>query len=241
MAKTTKKTEHQLKKENSFKKEISKVFDISLRFSKQSTLITEEDDGCDNDLSSDDEDDGDQDFIIQTASNSKDKVRAVGGRNNILSDNVTSVLDRTNLSVRQAAFVINNVAISLGHDVSKLASSRSTIHNRRRSNRCKIAAQIKGNFTTQNPVCVHWDGKLLRDLIDNNKTVDRLPVIISGIFGDKMLGVPKIQSGTGLNQALTVYQLLQEWNLLDVVSAFCFDTTAANTGLFHCLFACKTF
>ena len=46
----------------------------------------------------------------------------------------------------------------------------------------------------------------------------------------QLLGVPQMVSGTGENQAAAVYQLLQEWNLLDKVAGMGFDTTSCNTG-----------
>ena len=42
----------------------------------------------------------------------------------------------------------------------------------------------------------------------------------------QLLGVPQMVSGTGENHAATVYQLLQEWNLLDKVAGMGFDTTS---------------
>src|ERR1043165_1972298 len=60
--------------------------------------------------------------------------------------------------------------------------------------------------------------------------VDRLPVIISGIGVEQLLGVPKISSGTGKVQATAVISLLENWGVTDQVAALCFNTTASNTG-----------
>src|SRR6478609_12047720 len=60
--------------------------------------------------------------------------------------------------------------------------------------------------------------------------VDRLPVIVSGAGIDQLLGVPKLPSGTGEAQASAVARALEEWGLIDRVSAMCFDTTSSNTG-----------
>lgn len=94
--------------------------------------------------------------------------------------------------------------------VSQFAASRSSIPNRRKFNRSKIARVIKENFIVQKPICVHWDGKLIQDMTDDKKMVDRLPVIVLGNYGDKLLGVPKKKSGTGINQARAVFKQLQE-------------------------------
>lgn len=142
------------------------------------------------------------------------------------------MLDRTNISDRKAALVVNSVAISLGHNIAEMTTSRSSIQRARKKNREKIASQIKESFNAEGPVCVHWEGKMLPDMTDKyKKKIDRLHVIVSGSTGNKLLGVPKLDSGSGLNQASAVYSLLNDWNLVNDVAAFCFDTTASNSGL----------
>ena len=42
---------------------------------------------------------------------------------------------------------------------------------------------------------VHWDGKLMASL-DYKDTDDRLPVLVSGVNGTKLLGVPALPSST---------------------------------------------
>ncbi|RXG72887.1 hypothetical protein Avbf_02828 [Armadillidium vulgare] len=42
---------------------------------------------------------------------------------------------------------------------------------------------------------VHWDGKLMATL-DSKDTDDRLPVLVSGVNGTKLLGVPPLPSST---------------------------------------------
>lgn len=46
-----------------------------------------------------------------------------------------------------------------------------------------------------------------------------------------MLGVPKIDSGTGQAQANAVFKSLCDWNLESHIIGMCFDTTSSNTGL----------
>src|SRR6218665_279949 len=47
---------------------------------------------------------------------------------------------------------------------------------------------------------------------------------------NKLLGVPKLTSGTGENTAAAVYTLLKDWSVADRVKAMCFDATSSNTG-----------
>ena len=49
----------------------------------------------------------------------------------------------------------------------------------------------------------------------------------------KLLGVEKVESSTGANQAATVHTLLQNWNCSNNVIGLCFDTTSSNTGKFN--------
>jgi len=42
---------------------------------------------------------------------------------------------------------------------------------------------------------MHWDGKFLKDLT-TKKYVDRLPVLVFGLNVNRILGIPKLASGT---------------------------------------------
>lgn len=77
---------------------------------------------------------------------------------------------------------------------------------------------------------VHWDGKILPDLIGKMK-VDRIAVLVSYDGTSKFLGAPKIETSTGENIATVVYNKLIQWNLVDKIDAASFDTTASNTGI----------
>ena len=63
---------------------------------------------------------------------------------------------------------------------------------------------------------------------------ERLPVLVSGVGGVKLLGVPalphKSKERTGPQIASVTKKLLDEWNGSNNVSGMVFDTTSANTG-----------
>ena len=61
--------------------------------------------------------------------------------------------------------------------------------------------------------------------------VNRLPVLISGVDVEQLLGLPKLASGTGEAQAAAVVSFLKDWDVLDRVVILCFDTIASNTGV----------
>ena len=83
---------------------------------------------------------------------------------------------------------------------------------------------------------VHWDGKLMATL-DSKEMDDRLPVLVSGINGTKLLGVPPLPRSTkkaGMKQGDVVSaatkNLLVDWSCDQNIIGMVFDTTSSNTG-----------
>ena len=70
--------------------------------------------------------------------------------------------------------------------------------------------------------------------LDGFEIEERLPILVSGIGGIKMLGVPSLsglsngQAGEVISEATV--KLLDDWNCRDKVIGMVFDTTSANTG-----------
>jgi len=99
--------------------------------------------------------------------------------------------------------------------------------------RRKAAENIKEDYRASESV-VHWDRKLLPDMtgIDRSIQVDRLPVLIPSLIdgSTKLLGVPRLSSGSGQTAANAVFELLKSWQFDELVVGMCFDTTASNTG-----------
>lgn len=154
----------------------------------------------------------------------------------LMSPDVASALDRINLS--DTKFTILAAAISKANDedVGRVPLSRSTVYRRRKTHRESVEAQIHQEFKTSSrpPLVLHWDGKLMQDTTDRCSpaiaNVDRLAVCVTGYGVEKILGIVKIQSGTGNAQANASFQLLHLWEVTDEVVGMCFDTTASNTG-----------
>ena len=103
------------------------------------------------------------------------------------------------------------------------------IARNRKKARLECAEAAKDDFMPDCPLVVHWDGKILPEITGRGKT-DRLPVLVSGDGFEKLLGVPKLAAGTGINEANAVCDLLEQWKLDDKVQALSFDTTSGNTG-----------
>lgn len=184
------------------------------------------------DSSTSDDDDSDTAVELNAerclAPNSTKKQRPT----NIISPELASALDRTNVSDRDATYLLAAAAQSLGHDIGDFAINRTSIRRARIANRSETADRVKLEFSlrdVQVPLTVHWDGKILPD-ITGRQSVDRLPVLVSGYQVDQLLGVPKLNHGTGEETSQAVLIVLNDWGVSNRVKAMCFDTTASNTG-----------
>lgn len=149
---------------------------------------------------------------------------------NIINRAVASALDRTKISDRNATYILAATAETIGLNTSEIALNKETIRRMRRTHRENIAKEIRQDFQPEVALTVHWDGKILSELM-SKESVDRLAVLVSGEGVMKLLGVPKLTRGTGEEQANAIFQLLNEWNIVNRVNFMCFDTTASNTGI----------
>ncbi|XP_076333078.1 uncharacterized protein LOC143237560 [Tachypleus tridentatus] len=67
------------------------------------------------------------------------------------------------------------------------------------------------------------------DLVGREK-IERLAILVSGEGVEKILSVPKIDSGDANSVASEIGSVLVECNVKDRIKSLCFDTTATNTG-----------
>jgi len=131
---------------------------------------------------------------------------------NIISPELASALDRTNVSDRNATYLLAATAQSLGHDVAEFAINRTSIRRARIASRSQIAERVKLEFSQRDvpvPLTVHWDGKILPD-ITGRESVDRLPVLVSGFAVDQLPGVTKLSHGTGEEISQAVVSVLKD-------------------------------
>ncbi|KAK2719576.1 hypothetical protein QYM36_005147 [Artemia franciscana] len=151
------------------------------------------------------------------------------GRKAVVTPELAAALDRTKVSDRKAVFVIAETAKSLGMTIDQLALNRDSVRRLRAKHRIHSSASIRAKFQSDVPLVVHWDGKLIPDLIGKEK-VDRLPVLVSGKEVLQLLTVAKLPSGTGEAQASAVFGAIEDWGIPGNIRAMCFDTTSSNTG-----------
>lgn len=138
-------------------------------------------------------------------------------------------LDRTKTSMREAMHIVGPALNAAGIDIDHVTLSKSSLHRARKQARQDISSKVQKEFCPSSPLIVHFDGKMLPD--DTGKMVDRMAVIASGSDIEKLLGIPKIPTGTGVTMGETIIKLIHDWHLEDVVAGLCFDTTSVNTGI----------
>lgn len=153
------------------------------------------------------------------------------GKINFITANLVTFLDKCKVSDRDAVRILVTTAQALNHDVHDLVINKTSIHNIRSKLRVETGQRIKDKFKDEEirNITLHWDGKILSSLI-GKESIDRIPVVVSYNGKEQLLGIPAISSGTGQQQAEAVYDLLQEWSLIEKVEALCCDTTVSNLG-----------
>lgn len=175
-------------------------------------------------------------YFPTTAGSSESK--KIRGSYNILNDRVVATFDRCKVSDRDAVFIITAICQSLidinllDVEINSLIINRSSIRRQRQTLRESKSIEIKKHFQDLNlsSIVVHWDGKLLPNLL-NTETVHRLPVIITSEGKEILLGVPTSEDGTGKAQATIVHETLLDWGFDTSVKAISCDTTASNLGI----------
>lgn len=138
-------------------------------------------------------------------------------------------LDRTRTTPRQAMHIVAPALKAAGVNLDEVSLSTTSIYRSRKEVRKQIAGEIKENFSPNTPLVAHFDGKLMPD--ETGVSSDRLPVVVSGVDTEKLLGIPKLPSGTGAIMGKAVVEFVQDWpGVVDCLAGLCFDTTSSNTG-----------
>ncbi|KAL4103442.1 hypothetical protein QTP88_018819 [Uroleucon formosanum] len=147
-----------------------------------------------------------------------------------ITTKLAAALDKCKITDREAVHLLISTVEALGLDVNDFIINRSSIHRYRERFRSEFNKELRKSFSQPlTAAVVHWDGKILPALT-GNEYVDRLPVLITNNNSEYLLGVPKLESATGKEQAQAIFHALQDWGIKDSVKAICCDTTASNTG-----------
>lgn len=145
-------------------------------------------------------------------------------RMKIVDHNVAIAADRTNVSSRKIFQVLSQIP---GLEEKKTVLSATTIYRHRKKQRQAVAKMIKESFCVNSAnLTVHWDAKIMRSLSNTGK-VNRVVVLVVGPECEKLLGAPIAKSGCGSDESQVIINTLREWNLIPMIRAMCFDTTAS--------------
>lgn len=130
----------------------------------------------------------------------------------IVNEDVALVLDRTKTISRSATLILGAVATRLGQNIDDLNFSHSKIHKCRIKIRKDVAERLKTNIQAAAHLTIHWDGKLLPGSDKTNK-IERVPVIVSGVDTEQLLGVPQFSKGSAVNEALGIAEKIFDWKI----------------------------
>ena len=120
---------------------------------------------------------------------------------------------------------MHDIVTAVEGDPSKLSLSYATTQRYKVETVKTIADKIKENWTPPSIANLHWDGKLMATL-DGASQQERLPFLLSGVGGTKLLGVPTIPhkstEKTGDLISEVSIELIEEWNCAGVCGRYGF-------------------
>ena len=160
-----------------------------------------DDDGEDGN-SDDNGDDGDLDnFHVDTPSTSARTHKRVvkTGTTNFLKPDfldcplIQSVAIRNKINPTSLSNIMRALIESCNGDASAVNTSYSQTAKYMQESSKKICDLIHKDWVKPTKAFLHWDGKIM-DSLDKAENEERLPVLVSGVGGVKLLGVPSKQS-----------------------------------------------
>ena len=126
--------------------------------------------------------------------------------------------------------IVAPALVAAGVDLQSITLSTTSLYETRKDTREAIGSSVRESFCPKVPLIVHFDGKMLPDC-DGVKG-DRMPVVVSGKWVEKLLGIPRLPNTSGEQMGRKIVQLLQEWTgVAPHLAGLCFDRTASNTGI----------
>jgi len=138
------------------------------------------------------------------------KLRPIEKVKNIMTSGLAAALDRTGVSDSNAVYILSEALANVSQNPTHFVLSRPSVGRKRTDYRLNVVQEMKEHFHPNEPLTVHWDGKLLEDLV-GKKHVDRLPILVSWHGISKLMGVPKLLSGTGEVVATAGFNTITDW------------------------------
>lgn len=186
------------------------------------------------------EDDYDFEFLFELDQDSNDedcnyfiKSHSPAKKSKIITPHLTAVLDRAKISNRQAAMIVAAVLHTTDVKFDEISLSTSTVRRFRDKNReAMVTALDKYAEKDDSKLILQWDGKQMINPSDTLSKIDRLPVLVSSIVGERLLGAPKLEHSTAPDLCDAMLALMKKNKLdADRFAGMVFDTTSVNTGV----------
>ena len=127
---------------------------------------------------------------------------------------VAQSLVRNKISSTAISAVMHEIITAAQGDSSKLSLSYSSTERYKLEAIENLSEKISNDWTSPAVANIHWDGKLM-DTLEGTQKVERLPILLSGIGGTKLLGVPAIPHKTaavGSKIAKATLELVKIWD-----------------------------
>src|SRR5678815_3930275 len=142
------------------------------------------------------------------------------GVREILTMKLSLLLDWCKVSDRNVTRILISTIEAHGENPEEFKVLKTTIHERRKVFREKYTEKILERIyiPEKEAVVVHWNGKLLPDVLKTEQK-ERIAVVISYGENEQLLGVTVADTSTGEEQALTVYECLEEWDVSHTIKA----------------------
>ena len=156
--------------------------------------------------------------------------------------------DRFGLSLRGRFGMAGVIHRVCGTDLDTVNCSVMTAKRFADTNRKEAAELIKVEFVPPPRCAIHWDGKKVKNNCGASGKVERLVISASGppdhtegkfLHAAKIATLAETGVRMGKAEALVVYDVCKDWNILANIWAMVFDTTATNSG--HINGACTIF
>ena len=170
-----------------------------------------------------DENDNDIDFEMKKAKKVKKKIDVMG--------KISLTCDALNVSIRDRTVMAASVANALGVDIDTTNINKTTAGKEGLKLRLEKSADILANFDCPDKVVLHWDGKTLK--LKGRIESKRVCIFISGVDAAKtrkLLGIPEVESGKGVDEFEVVKEYLVKWKVKEQIIGMVFDTTVSNSG-----------
>ena len=146
--------------------------------------------------------------------------------------NVVQALIRNKISSSAISAVMHEIVTTSEGDPSKLSLSYASTERYRIEAIQNITEKIAEKWTPPTVANMHWDGKPM-EASDGVGKVERLPMLLTGIGGTKLLGVPAIRhkcSSFASSLIADASDLIKIWDCQNSLAGMVFDTTSSNTG-----------